>query len=333
MRESLHDRFRPFKPYDLALAVSLLVLIVSTSRVGHGERALLVLGGCLVCWWLDLAQHLIRLPARLWQSLLIVAVNTSGISLLLYLQDAYREFGLALAMLNVAFATLAFGQFPGLFAAVLSATCLAWVDAATMPAGYTLVECVLFLAVLLSVVAVLNRVNRLQQDALIDVVTGLRNHRYFQARLREELLRCDRQGGAVALLMLDFDDFKRVNDEHGHAVGDQVLRHAARVLEENVRAVDLVCRYGGEEVAVILPTTDRSEALQVAERLREAMAGRPDEHGIRVTFSAGVAVYPDHADQADGLIGAADAAMYRAKRAGKNRVLLAGPSALETVIR
>jgi diguanylate cyclase (GGDEF)-like protein len=189
----------------------------------------------------------------------------------------------------------------------------------------TLLEWSLFLAILLTLVAILTRVNRMQRDALFDVVTRLRNHRYFQVRLREELSRSKRHNRPVALLLLDLDNFKRVNDAFGHAVGDQVLRQIGELLVQNARGADVICRYGGEELAVILPETPLADAAQVAERFRLAVEKRQDERGSNVTVSAGVAAFPDHAADADGLIAAADAAMYRAKRAGKNQVAIAEP--------
>jgi diguanylate cyclase (GGDEF)-like protein len=228
-------------------------------------------------------------------------------------------------MLNVAFATVAFGQYLGITCAMLSVIILALLDVLTERRGHSGTDYALILAVLMTLVAILGRINRLQQDALFDAVTGLRNHRYFQVRLREELQRADRNHRPVALVMIDLDNFKGINDRFGHAVGDYVLSQVSRVLERNARAVDAVCRYGGEEMAIILPETLLEEAVKVAERLREAVERRNDRPGPAVTISAGVAAYPETADQSDTLIGAADAAMYSAKRAGKNRVVSAEP--------
>jgi diguanylate cyclase (GGDEF)-like protein len=226
-------------------------------------------------------------------------------------------------MLNIAFATVAFGPWVGAATAVVSIPLIAWLEGLTHGDSRPHGEWPILLVVLLALVALLTRINRLQQDALFDAVTSLRNHRYFQVRLREELLRSDRTGRPTALVLLDLDNFKRVNDRFGHAVGDYVLSQVARVLEQNARSADVVCRYGGEEIAVILPETGPVEAAQAAERLRQMVEKRNDRPGPAVTVSAGVAAYPSDAASSDALIAAADAALYQAKGAGKNRVMSA----------
>jgi diguanylate cyclase (GGDEF)-like protein len=319
MQETLYDRFRPFKPYDLILALLMLVLVAPGGHLPPAYRMLAFLGGLAIFTILHWVQRYIVVPTPLWQSLAIVSINTIVVAVLLWLQGAQR-YSLAFAILNTAFATIAFGPQLGIHAAVLSVALLANFD---IDPDRTLYEWALMLAILLTLVAILGRVTRLHRDSLIDAVTQLRNHRYFQVRLREEMARCKRHGRPTALLLLDLDDFKHVNDTFGHAVGDQVLRDIGELLAENARSTDVVCRYGGEELAVILPETAITEATQVAERLRVAVQQRQDHRDVRVTLSAGVAVCPDHGMDADSLIGAADAAMYRAKRDGKNRVAVA----------
>jgi diguanylate cyclase (GGDEF)-like protein len=161
--------------------------------------------------------------------------------------------------------------------------------------------------------------------AITDEITGLYNYRYLQQRLDEEIGRADRYGKRLSLLMLDIDSFKRVNDVHGHRVGDGVLAELARVLKTAVREVDVVARYGGEEFSVILPETDAPGAFIVAEKIREAvsLARFKDEDGeprIRVTTSIGLASFPVHARDKESLLRVADDAVYRAKETGKNRV-------------
>jgi diguanylate cyclase (GGDEF)-like protein len=323
MQETLFDRFRPFKPYDLILALCMLLIVAPMSALEPMVRVAVVMAGITAFCVLDWVQRYVTVPTPLWQSLAIVSMNCVVIALLIHLHGAH-QYSLAFAMLNAAFATVAFGQHAGFTAAVVSVALLANFERDSRE-PQTLLEWSLFLAILLTLVAILTRVNRMQRDALFDVVTRLRNHRYFQVRLREELSRSKRHNRPTALLLLDLDNFKRVNDAFGHAVGDQVLRQIGQLLVDNARGADVICRYGGEELAVILPETPLADAAQVAERFRLAVEKRQDERGSKVTVSAGVAAFPDHASDADGLIAAADAAMYRAKRAGKNQVAIAEP--------
>lgn len=324
MQESLYDRFRPFKPYDLVLALSTLILVAPNNNrdLSPYQRTLILFGGLATFVLLDAVQRLVRVPTPLWQSLPMVLASTAVVALLIHWHGAY-QYSLPFAMLNTTFATLAFGQLAGIGTAMLSVAVLSQVGLPPEATSTEPIAWMLHLVVLLTLVAILSRVNRLQQDALFDAVTGLRNHRYFQVRLREELQRSDRSGTPTALVMLDLDNFKRVNDQFGHARGDEVLRAVAQTLVRNARGTDTVCRYGGEELAVLLPGTPLTEAVRVAERFRRAVAESGGAQGPHVTASAGVATYPEHAKQADSLIDVADAAMYRAKAAGKNRVMTA----------
>jgi diguanylate cyclase (GGDEF)-like protein len=176
-----------------------------------------------------------------------------------------------------------------------------------------------------AVVALENaRLHRIvEHQALVDGLTGLANRRQAQAALESEVARAERFGGSVALVLCDLDNFKTVNDRFGHLSGDDVLRELAGVLRESVRAVDIAARWGGEEFALLLPGTDATGALQVAERARAALERRTilsqDGQPIHVTASFGVASAPDHG-RGDELLLAADAALYEAKRQGKNRV-------------
>src|SRR5262249_21870116 len=148
------------------------------------------------------------------------------------------------------------------------------------------------------------------------------NHRPFHERLRAELTRASRVRDSVSLLMFDLDEFKRVNDICGHAVGDQVLVAVAEAARGLVRGSDIVCRLGGEEFAIIMPSCDVGDALGLARRLMERLAERAVAAAGPVTLSAGVAQGPRHAMNPRELVAFAEAAMMTAKADGKNRVVV-----------
>jgi diguanylate cyclase (GGDEF)-like protein len=163
---------------------------------------------------------------------------------------------------------------------------------------------------------------RTERSAVTDGLTGLFNHAYFLQTLRQEILRSKRHGLKAALLLLDLDDFKKVNDERGHVEGDRVLMKAAAILRESVREIDIPARYGGEEFAVLLPDTGRLGAFVVADRIRARIQKRFCRQRPAVTVSGGLAMFPEDAGTPADLIVQADAGLYRAKAAGKNQVLL-----------
>lgn len=174
-----------------------------------------------------------------------------------------------------------------------------------------------------------------KRQAVTDELTGLFNHRRFQAVIAAEAAAARRFGQPLGLVMIDIDDFKRVNDRHGHQQGDLVLREVARVLRECTREIDEPARYGGEEMAVALQQTDLEGAEAIAERVRATVAAlelpRLDGDGtLRVTVSCGVAASADGDPAA--LVAAADAALYAAKRAGKNRTVRAGAPPIAPVV-
>ena len=183
-------------------------------------------------------------------------------------------------------------------------------------------------ATALEIVWEIEEVNR---RAETDALTGLANRRRFDESLQRELSHSDRFGHPVSLVLVDIDHFKKVNDSHGHEAGDAVLRAVARMLADGVRGVDLCARFGGEEMAILLPQTTAAGAFELADRLRRRIAGRPirhNENDISVTASFGVASYPEGVRVRDGLFQAADAALYDAKHDGRNCVKLAALNAV-----
>jgi len=160
-----------------------------------------------------------------------------------------------------------------------------------------------------------------QAVACSDPLTGAANRRGLQKGFERELARVVRSGEALSLVVLDVDNFKRVNDTHGHSSGDQALVHLVRVLRNALRPVDLVARLGGEEFALLLTGAGREEALATMARLQRELDAQPlPELGLKLTFSAGVAMRQGD-ESLDQLLGRADMAAYAAKRAGKNRVV------------
>jgi diguanylate cyclase (GGDEF)-like protein len=169
--------------------------------------------------------------------------------------------------------------------------------------------------------AILNarRYSEARQLAETDALTGLYNQRYFHETLRREVLRAQRYGRNLALIVLDLDDFKAVNDRIGHLAGDGVLSQIAEGLREAVRSVDIACRIGGDEFAVILPESSVTDAAQLYNRVQERLlANATSPNGQQLRFSAGIAEL-EHGDTAAALFERADAALYRAKGMGKNR--------------
>jgi len=167
---------------------------------------------------------------------------------------------------------------------------------------------------------------KLKETSFKDEVTGLYNRRFFSLRLEEEISRFRRFNHPVSVVVLDLDGFKSVNDEFGHAVGDETLRDIGQILMKHSRGINVVSRYGGDEFAVLLVETSKSGARLYADRIRQVVATFPYSHGKRVTASFGVASLPDdEASTSEELFRAADGALYAAKRAGKNQVVAAGP--------
>ncbi|MDD5195439.1 MAG: sensor domain-containing diguanylate cyclase [Candidatus Omnitrophica bacterium] len=164
------------------------------------------------------------------------------------------------------------------------------------------------------------------EDTLIkshtDPLTSLWNHGYFQYKLDEELMKAKAKNYPLSILMLDLDDFKKFNDTYGHMQGDEALRTISETLKENEKTQSVICRYGGEEFSVILPATNREDALTYAEGIRKKVSEK-EIFGNRFTVSIGLSNYPNDGLDKDTLIKKADVALYRAKREGKNKIVLA----------
>jgi diguanylate cyclase (GGDEF)-like protein len=167
--------------------------------------------------------------------------------------------------------------------------------------------------------------DQLRALSTIDALTGIHNRRSFDERLDMELARTQRYGAPCSLVMIDLDRFKIANDRHGHQAGDQVLRHVAALLDAEKRSGDLIARYGGEELAAILPHTEAADARAWAERVRARIEAEPtrwQDTALRVTASLGVAAAPPHEETPAALVAAADRALYAAKQQGRNTVVV-----------
>ena len=169
---------------------------------------------------------------------------------------------------------------------------------------------------------------RFRSQAITDALTGIFNRRHFEDCLDEQIARAAEEGKPLSLLLLDLDHFKQYNDRWGHTEGDAELRRVAALVQRTVRSTDIAFRYGGEELAVLLPACSKEQAMVVAEKVRIAVGSgttqRPSRFGARTTVSAGVATYHEDGRVARGLVDTADAALYQAKAQGRDRVVAAG---------
>jgi diguanylate cyclase (GGDEF)-like protein len=187
------------------------------------------------------------------------------------------------------------------------------------------IACIVFLAgVILSTTRQASqKTNMLQSMATTDVLTGLINRRYFDRRLAEEIARCNRHNSNLALALFDIDHFKRINDTYGHTIGDKILKELGELILSNTRECDISARYGGEEFALILPETTQIEASELLERIRQLIEQHTfvkEEMPVMVTISVGIAQYDPEYTPID-FIEQADAALYRAKKTGRNKVI------------
>lgn len=185
----------------------------------------------------------------------------------------------------------------------------------------------LVLNMALALLVVGRMVRRLRQRSLRDALTGLLNRRALGPLMRRQVGRLRSYGETYAVLMVDVDHFKLINDSFGHAAGDAALIELARLMREAAREVDHIVRMGGEEFCVLLPHTDLDGALKLGDRLREVVRGADPRACVPMTVSVGVAVAHSADEPADAVIARADAALYRAKAAGRDQVVLADPPA------
>ena len=168
--------------------------------------------------------------------------------------------------------------------------------------------------------------NKSIEMAITDALTGLNNRRYMETHLASLVEQAASRGKPIAVLVVDIDYFKAVNDGHGHDAGDDVLREFALRIRKSIRNIDLACRYGGEEFVIVMPETDMAVATMVAERLRRRIASEPfsiqqGARNLEVTISIGIAALGAPGDNAAAILKRADQALYRAKRDGRNRVV------------
>jgi len=167
---------------------------------------------------------------------------------------------------------------------------------------------------------------RLQQLAVTDGLTGLFNHRFFKEQLGHEFNRTIRTKSPLSLAMIDIDSFKYYNDENGHPAGDEVLKKISKLIQQNLRKIDVAARYGGEEFVLILPETSHEAAKIVTEKIRKLIEEEPIIHeekqpSGKLTISLGLATYPDDTNDPAKLISVADQRLYKAKQGGRNKVV------------
>lgn len=175
--------------------------------------------------------------------------------------------------------------------------------------------------------ALVEKNKELEVLSITDSLTGLHNRKHLMETLTGEIVRSRRYERPFALLIMDIDHFKNFNDTYGHLAGDEVLRRMGDVFRASIRSCDFAARYGGEEFIVVMPEIGPDDGVQAAERIRQLVADEEIDangHSVNVTLSVGVASFPDHGDDVQAIISRADAALYQAKKRGRNRVVLAG---------
>jgi diguanylate cyclase (GGDEF)-like protein len=173
------------------------------------------------------------------------------------------------------------------------------------------------------------RFSRFERESIMDHLTGVHNRRYLDERIASEATRARRYGVPLSMMMIDIDHFKAVNDRYGHQIGDQVLKRLGELLIKKVRIIDVVARYGGEEIAILTIQTNIADAFDQAERLRKAVEAfimvpadeKEQREAVRITVSIGVAGFDQQVFDSQTMIKKADMALYQAKNEGRNRVI------------
>lgn len=229
-----------------------------------------------------------------------------------------EELARSLTQAEDSVAVILMGDEPTTNARRLAAIAAGAFDYFQMPA-----EISLLLARAGQLIALRQMMNRLRAEADRDYLTGLANRRRFRTALGQEVERWRRYNVPCALVLVDIDHLKKINDKHGHSAGDRVIRHTANSLVELSRDNDTAARLGGEEFALLLAGVDDVKAAAAAERLRQVVSATPVEDVGIITISLGVAACPFHAKTERTLYGASDAALYRAKQEGRNRTAVA----------
>ncbi|MGE5584760.1 MAG: GGDEF domain-containing protein [Bacillota bacterium] len=309
--------------------------------------AVLALSGLAYGW----IRHVLATTAlrnRVWLSLLLTGADIMVVGAATYVSGGPASPFWPMFALPILAATLRFGLKVGLAATCaacgLSLAVLATGGGADGLSGLNLFRFVFMIAMFLLFSfffgTLVEEEKKLRQEILAlsrtDPLTGIYNHRHLLDVLRNELKRAARYDEPLAVSMTDLDLFKSVNDTFGHLAGDKILTELVDTMKRTFRATDCLARYGGDEIAVVMPKAGQHEALAALERARDAVArasfSGPNGQSLRVTISAGVAVFPDHGEDALTLLDRADRAMYAAKNSGGNRVQLYHPSLAEMAL-
>ena len=309
--------------------------------------AVLALGGLAYGW----IRHALATTARgskIWLGLLLTGADIMVVGAAIYVSGGPASPFWPMFALPILAATLRFGLKVGLAATCaacgLSLAVLATGRFADGLTGLNLFRFMFMIAMFLLFSfffgTQVEEEKKLRQEILAlsrtDPLTGIYNHRYLLDVLRNELKRAARYDEPLAVSMIDLDLFKSVNDTFGHLAGDKILTELVNTLKTTFRATDCLARYGGDEIAVVMPKAGQHEALTALERARDAVArasfSGPNGQSLRITISAGVAVFPDHGEDALTLLDRADRAMYTAKNSGGNRVQVYDPSLAEMAL-